>query len=174
MNTMRNRIGKRVPFQEVRHEPLADLYPTPYPTPYQTPGFPRYAAPSVRTRYSPPVDPLFVAFRILQVMFVAMPIIAGMDKFLHLTANWDHYVSPVVPFLTHIREHEASLLIAPMEIAVGLMVAFKPRIGAIAATILFGMMTLNLLIAPGQVYVAFLHLCLCLNAIVLFILSRKR
>ncbi|MBS1953088.1 MAG: hypothetical protein JST89_02825 [Cyanobacteria bacterium SZAS-4] len=169
MNTMRNRIGRRVPLQDPRQERLADLYPTPY----QTPGFPRHE-PSVRTRYSPPVDPLFVAFRILQVMFVAMPIGAGMDKFFHLTANWDHYVSPVVPFLTQIRVHEASLLIAPLEIAVGLMVAFKPRIGAIAAVLLFAMLTMNLFITPGQIHIAFLHLCLCLNAIVLFILSRKR
>ncbi|CAN5578439.1 DoxX family membrane protein [soil metagenome] len=162
---MRNRINRRVPFQEIRHEPLADLYPTP--------DFPPYA-PSLRTRYSPPVDPLFVAFRVMQVMFVAMPIGAGMDKFFHLMANWDNYISPVVPFLTHIRVHEASLLIAPLEIAVGLMVAFKPRIGAIAAMFLFAVITMNLFITPGQLHVAFLHLCLCLNAFVLFILSRKR
>lgn len=165
MNTMRNRVGRRVPFQEVRQIPQYQ--------PYLTPDFPRHS-PSTRTRYSPPVDPLFVAFRILQVMFVAMPIGAGMDKFFHLTANWDHYVSPVVPFLTQIRVHEASLLIAPLEIAVGLMVAFKPRIGAVAAMLLFGMITMNLFITPGQLHIAFLHLCLCLNAVVLFILSRKR
>ncbi|MBI2811545.1 MAG: hypothetical protein HYX67_12075 [Candidatus Melainabacteria bacterium] len=163
-NAMRNRIGTRVPFQEVRNSRVDH---------YVTPDFPRHS-PSIRTRYSPPVDPLFVAFRILQVMFVAMPIGAGMDKFFHLMANWDHYVSPVVPFLTHIQVHEASLLIAPLEIAVGLMVAFKPRIGAVAAVGLFAMITMNLFITPGQLHVAFLHLCLCLNAVVLFILSRKR
>lgn len=163
-NAMRNRIGTRVPFQEVRSIRAEQ---------YVTPDFPRYS-PSIRTRYSPPVDPLFVAFRIQQVMLVAMPIGAGMDKFFHLTANWDHYVSPVVPFLTQIHVHEASLLIAPLEIAVGLMVAFKPRIGAIAAVLLFAMLTMNLFITPGQLHIAFLHLCLCLNAVVLFILSRKR
>ncbi len=120
------------------------------------------------------IDHQFLAYRILQVIFVVLPIGAGLDKFLHLITNWDHYLSPLVPLVTHIPTHQMMLLLGPLEIAVGLMVAFKPRIGSIVASAMFAGIALNLLTTPGQLHNAFLDLSLCQCAIVLFILSRER
>ncbi len=120
------------------------------------------------------IDQEFLAFRILQVICVALPIGAGLDKFLHLVTNWDHYLSPLVPQITHIPTHQMMFLLGPVEIAIGLMVAFKPRIGSIVAAAMFAGIVINLLTTPGQLHIAFLDLSLCLSAIVLFILSGDR
>jgi hypothetical protein len=120
------------------------------------------------------IDDEFLAFRILQVICVVLPIGAGLDKFLHLITNWDHYVSPLIPLVTHIHPHQMMFLLGPVEIAIGLMVAFKPRIGSIVASAMFAGIVINLLTMPGQLHIAFLDLSLCLTAIVLFILSQDR
>lgn len=119
-------------------------------------------------------DPLFTAFRILQVIFVGLPIISGLDKFFHLTANWDKYLSPFIPQITHVGAHEIMFLLAPIEIAIGLMVALKPRIGSAAAALLFLVISLNCLITPGQLHLALLNLSLFGSAIVLCFLSWDR
>jgi hypothetical protein len=34
--------------------------------------------------------------KLLHFAFVAAPVIAGIDKFLHLPVNWDMYLAPVI------------------------------------------------------------------------------
>lgn len=38
----------------------------------------------------------YQAYRILQVGFVAAPIIAGLDKFFNVLVDWEQYLSPFV------------------------------------------------------------------------------
>ena len=46
--------------------------------------------------------PAHQAFRILQMGFIAAPILAGLDKFFHLLVNWDQYMPSVVARLSPI------------------------------------------------------------------------
>ena len=46
------------------------------------------------TRQSKLSDPRYQAFEILHWGFVAAPVLAGLDKFAGLLANWDGYLSP--------------------------------------------------------------------------------
>ena len=49
-------------------------------------------------------SPAYQAFRILQVGFIAAPILAGLDKFFHLLVNWDQYLPAIVAQrITHRR-----------------------------------------------------------------------
>ena len=45
-------------------------------------------------------SPAYQAFRILQVAFVAAPVLAGLDKFFHLLVNWDQYLPAVIARLS--------------------------------------------------------------------------
>ncbi|MBS2001728.1 MAG: hypothetical protein JST44_09495 [Cyanobacteria bacterium SZAS LIN-5] len=128
----------------------------------------------VRPAFPKRKDPLFTAFRILQVIFVGLPIISGLDKFFHLTTNWDNYLAPFIPQITHIGAHETMILLAPIEIAIGLMVALKPRIGSAAAALLFLVISLNCMLTPGHLHLALLDLSLFGSAIVLCFLSWDR
>ena len=53
-----------------------------------------------------------------------------LDKFLHLLANWEMYLSPWVHRLLPLSNHNLMLFAGAVEMAAGLLVAIKPRIGA--------------------------------------------
>src|SRR5438270_3570486 len=73
--------------------------------------------------------PAYQAYQILHFGFVVAPIIAGLDKFLHLLTNWDMYLAPVIGRLSPIGGHGFMLAVGVVEITAGLLVALKPRIG---------------------------------------------
>ena len=91
-------------------------------------------------------NPAYQAYQILHWGFVAAPVLAGADKFLHLLANWDQYLAPGFARLSPLSAHATMLVVGVVEMAAGLIVALKPRIGAyVVAAWLVGIM-LNLLI----------------------------
>ena len=40
-------------------------------------------------------NPVFQAFKILQIGFTVAPILFGLDKFLNLMVNWTQYLAPL-------------------------------------------------------------------------------
>jgi len=74
--------------------------------------------------------PAYQAYKLLHLAFVAAPILAGLDKFLHLLTNWDQYLAPWIVRLSPIGGHNLMLVAGAVEIAAGILVALKPRIGA--------------------------------------------
>ena len=46
-------------------------------------------------------QPAYQAYQLLHIGFAALPIVAGLDKFFHLLANWDAYLAPVVSNAPH-------------------------------------------------------------------------
>src|SRR5947208_5544849 len=91
-------------------------------------------------------SPAYQAYQILHLAFTVAPIIAGLDKFFHLLVNWDMYLAPAIARISPIGGHDLMLVIGVIEIAAGLLVAFKPRVGAyVVAAWLFGIIV-NLLL----------------------------
>ena len=74
--------------------------------------------------------PPYQAFQILRAGFVAAPILAGADKFFHVLTNWDMYLAPAIANLSPFGSHALMSVIGIVEIAAGVLVALKPRIGA--------------------------------------------
>ena len=75
-------------------------------------------------------SPAYQAYQILLFGFTVAPIIAGLDKFLHLLVNWDQYLPPVVNNLLGGRGHEFMYLIGVIEVVAGIGVFLKPKIFA--------------------------------------------
>ena len=118
-------------------------------------------------------SPAYQAYQILHVAFVVAPVAAGLDKFFHILVNWDMYLAPAIAKLSPIGSHQLMLAVGVIEILAGLLVAFKPRIGAyVVAAWLLGIV-INLLIAPGFYDVALRDFGLCLGALALGRLSRE-
>ena len=69
------------------------------------------------------------AFRLLQVGFVVAPILAGLDKFFEVLVDWDRYLAPVATDVLPVSGHSLMLAVGVIEIAAGVLVAFRPRIG---------------------------------------------
>ncbi len=107
------------------------------------------------------------AYQILHVAFTIAPIIAGVDKFFDLLTNWDKYLSMTFARLSPFSVHPTMMAVGAIEVVAGLIVAFRPRVGAyIVALWLLGIIV-NFLLLPGYYDVALRDLGLCLAAIAL-------
>src|SRR3954451_10727460 len=75
-------------------------------------------------------QPAYQAYMILYAGFVALPVIAGADKFFDVLTNWDTYLAPIVPQTLGITAHTFMLIVGVIEIVAGLIVLVRPQIGA--------------------------------------------
>src|SRR4051794_34597806 len=100
------------------------------------------------------ITPAHQAYQLLHFAFAAAPLIAGLDKFFHVLTNWDNYLAPWIAGFSPIPAHNLMLLVGIIEMAAGLIAAFKPRIGAL---IVFGWLCaiiVNLVTFPGYYDIA--------------------
>lgn len=113
----------------------------------------------------------YQAYQILHFGFTVAPIIAGLDKFLHILTNWDQYLAPVVNNTLGGHGHEFMLAVGVIEIVAGLGVFFKPKIFAYVVSAWLLGIIVNLLMIPGYFDVALRDLGLSLGALALGRLS---
>jgi len=107
------------------------------------------------------------AFQILRFGFTVAPILAGVDKFLHLLVNWDQYLAPMANKILGGHGHEVMLVVGVIEIIAGLGGAWKPRWFAYVVAAWLLLIILNLLALPGYFDVALRDLGLLLRALAL-------
>jgi hypothetical protein len=113
------------------------------------------------------------AYQLLHFAFVAAPVLAGIDKFLHLLVNWDMYLAPAVAKLSPVGGHGLMLAVGVIEIIAGLLVAFKPPVGAYVVAFWLWGIIINLLLIPNYFDIALRDLGLSLGALALARLSRE-
>ena len=117
-------------------------------------------------------DKAYQAYRILQFTFVVAPILAGLDKFFHLLANWDLYLSPFVNNLVGGRGHTFMLAVGVVEVIAGVGVLVKPKIFAwVVAFWLLGIVG-NLILLGNYFDIALRDFGLSLGAFALARLSQ--
>jgi len=119
------------------------------------------------------MSPAYQAYQILHLAFVIAPIVAGLDKFFHILVNWDMYLAPAIANLSPIGGHGLMLVIGVIEMAAGILVAIKPRIGAYVVSAWLLGIVINLLIIPGFFDVALRDFGLSLGALALGRLSQE-
>jgi uncharacterized membrane protein HdeD (DUF308 family) len=107
------------------------------------------------------------------VAFVIAPLLAGLDKFLHLLVNWDMYLAPAIANLSPIGGHNLMLVVGVIEIIAGLIVAVKPKIGAWIVAAWLWSIIINLLLIPGYFDIALRDFGLSLGAVALARLSKE-
>lgn len=114
----------------------------------------------------------YQAYLILLLGFTVAPVIAGLDKFMHLLVDWDKYLPPLVNNLVGGRGSTLMLGVGVIEIVAGIGVLLKPRVFAyVVATWLF-LIIGNLILIPGYYDVALRDLGLALGALALARLSK--
>jgi hypothetical protein len=117
--------------------------------------------------------PGYQAFAILYVGFVALPILAGLDKFFHLLVNWDQYLAPTATQVLPVSGHTFMLAVGVIEVAAGLLVAVRPRIGAYVVALWLWGIIVNLLLIPGYYDIALRDFGLSLGALALARISTQ-
>ena len=111
--------------------------------------------------------PAYQAYRALQFGFVAVPIIAGIDKFFLFLVDWDQYLAPAIPRMLGIDGHTFMLGVGVIEVIAGIGVALRPRIfGYVVSAWLCGIIV-NLLMTGQYFDIALRDLGLAIGAFAL-------
>jgi hypothetical protein len=110
------------------------------------------------------------AYELLHIAFAVAPIVTGLDKFLHLLTNWDKYLAPQFSRLaegTPLASGRLMPAVGLIEVAAGIVVALRPRIGAYIVAAWLLAIIVNLVMVGGFLDVALRDLGLFLGALAL-------
>lgn len=107
------------------------------------------------------------AFQILRVGFIAAPILAGLDKFFGLLTDWSQYLWPPLADAVGLSPSSLMYSIGVVEIAAGVLVAWRPRLGAYVVAAWLGGIMMNLLLLGDFWDIALRDLGLALGALAL-------
>ena len=116
-------------------------------------------------------DAIRHAYVILLVGFVALPIIAGLDKFFHVLVDWPQYLAPVIPHISGLSASIIMMIVGVVEIVAGIIVAFTPKFGGFLVMAWLWGIIINLLLIPGYYDIALRDFGLSLGALALALLS---
>jgi hypothetical protein len=114
-----------------------------------------------------------VARLALKACFGAVPLLAGLDKYFNLLADWPHYLSPVAVSLLPTSPQTAMHVIGVVEVAVGLAVLSRwTLVGSLAASAWLVAIAFNL-VAAGFYDIAVRDLVLAVAAYTLACLTAE-
>jgi hypothetical protein len=109
----------------------------------------------------------------LHVGFAVLPVVAGLDKFFHLLVDWNQYLAPQATQLLPVTVQTFMMVVGVIEIAAGLLVAFRPQIGAYVVALWLWGIIVNLLLIHGYYDIALRDFGLSFGALALARLSRE-
>ena len=108
---------------------------------------------------------------LLKIIFMVVPIVAGLDKFTNLLVHWDIYINPLVLKVLPVSGQEFMYVVGIIEIAAGIIVFANPRTGAYIVSAWLVCIALNLLISGHFLDVAVRDLVMASGAFTLARLS---
>lgn len=107
------------------------------------------------------------AFLILRTAFTVAPILFGLDKFANVMTDWTQYLAGQFNDLIPGSAHQAMLMVGVVEVLAGLLVAWRPRIGAYVVALWLAGIIANLLLLGGYGDIALRDFGLLLAALAL-------
>ena len=112
-------------------------------------------------------NPVYQAYRALQLGFVVAPILAGLDKFLGLLTDWTQYLWPPFAHFVNLSPGAFMGVVGGVEIAAGVVVAVKPKFGGYLVAGWLAGIILNLILVGSFWDIALRDLGLAIGAFAL-------
>ena len=115
------------------------------------------------------------SWRLLHVVYGVVPIVAGLDKFFGLLANWEAYLSPLALRVLPVSPGTFMAVVGVIEIIAGILVLSRfTRIGAYVVSAWLVLIALNLISTGHYFDIAVRDLSMAAGAFVLARLSEAR
>lgn len=115
------------------------------------------------------------AYWLRRTGFTAAPILAGIDKFYDRMVVWDEYLSPAIAKRVPVSPKTFMKIVGVVEVAAGVLVAVRPRVGAVVVSGWLAGIIGNLLTHPRRYLdIALRDLGLSLGALALSRLDAAR
>ena len=112
-------------------------------------------------------EPARQAYRILHVGFVVAPVLAGLDKLFNVLVDWEQYLAPLATDVLPVSARTIMLVVGMIEIAAGVLVALRPRLGGYVVAAWLWAIIVNLLVLGDYFDVALRDFGLSLGALAL-------
>ena len=103
-------------------------------------------------------------YNLLKYVFVIVPIVAGIDKFTNFLTDWSHYINPMIGDLLPFSGETFMMIVGVIEIAAGILVFLKPKIGGLVVSAWLVLIALSLLIGWTYADVAVRDLVMAISA----------
>lgn len=113
------------------------------------------------------------AYRALHLGFVALVVMAGIDKFFNGLTEWARYLDPVFPSALGVTPTTFLWGVGVLEVVLGIGLTLKPRIFADAFSLWLTVVTVNLLVQGEYFDVALFNFALAAGACALARLSKS-
>ena len=110
------------------------------------------------------------ATQTLRITYGLLPILAGLDKFMHLLTDWNKYLAPVVTDVIPITPGMFMNIVGVIEIIAGIIVFVKPKIGSLIVALWLVAIAINLLLTGQYFDVAVRDLVMAVGAFCLYTL----
>ena len=108
---------------------------------------------------------------LLKIVFIVVPIVAGLDKFTNILVQWDTYLAPSMLEMLPFSGETFMKIVGVIEIIAGIIVAVKTRIGASIVSIWLLLIALSLIFTWHHPDVAIRDIVMAISAFVLARLS---
>jgi hypothetical protein len=102
------------------------------------------------------------------------PIVFGLDKFANLLTDWPAYLAPAVDQLVPGTAQQAMYAVGVIEVVAGLLVAIRPKYGAVVVAAWLAGIIVNLLLLGDFYDVALRDFGLLVGALALWRLASRR
>lgn len=116
---------------------------------------------------TPSSSPALQAFWLLRAGFTAAPILFGLDKFFNVMTDWPAYLWTGFASALPGSAEGLMLVVGVVEIAAGILVAVRPRIGGYVVAAWLAGIILNLVLVGGVLDIALRDFGLLLGAVAL-------
>ncbi|KHL02949.1 DoxX family membrane protein [Sinomonas humi] len=114
------------------------------------------------------------AYAMLRTLYVVAPLLFGLDKFFNVLTYWPTYLAPVATQIVPLSPQGFMYIVGAVEIAAGLLVAFKPRWGSVVVALWLAGIIVNLLVLGHFYDVALRDFGLLVGALALNRLTARR
>lgn len=101
---------------------------------------------------------------LMRATYGIVPIVAGLDKFTDLLANWDGYLNPSIANMLPMQTHTFMMIVGVIEIVAGLLVFMRPVFGGYLVMTWLGLIALTLLAWGHYLDVAVRDLVMAIGA----------
>ncbi|HWC53202.1 MAG TPA: hypothetical protein VG676_06435 [Chitinophagaceae bacterium] len=109
--------------------------------------------------------------QILKYTYGLVPIVAGLDKFTNILTNWKDYINTSLLGILPFSSQTFMIIVGIIEIAAGILVLLRPRIGASVVIAWLIVIALSLVLSGHYLDVAVRDLVMAVGAFVLVKLS---
>ena len=103
-------------------------------------------------------------FTLLKLTYGLVPIVAGLDKFTNLLTNWEQYLHPSISSMLPFSAHTFMMIVGVIEIVAGLIVLWRPAIGAYIVMAWLILIAISLIAGTGYYDVAVRDLVMAIGA----------